>query len=815
MSVKLISCAVSGVRDCVLMAPAIKSGIHAVVFIMLVLANTASAQNPATLAGSVMNDSGEPLVEAEVLVRGSRRATRTDDEGRFELSPVATGLQTVVISAPGYSPFTREIKLVAGQVNTLNASLEAGVTSMSSIVVTGVATETDVQNATGDIDVIAGREKRRTQKASLGASLERLAGVTSISTGSQVGKPVIRGLSGNRIRVLKDGIGVNFQQFGVRHPPNIDPFLSQRLEVVRGASSVLYGSDAIGGAINVIPVPVPSTKSGQTLFSGRLMGHYAGVNDERTGALRLNAAQGGFGLTTAILGRAAGNLKVPNIGTFPETGINGRPNFSGELDHTDFDQVNGEIGVGYRAGFGDFSLRYEQWNNEQNFLLPPPRNLPNGIGIGQNLENDTLQAEGNFNLSPLWSLKTQFSFVSNLRQSNPGPGGTTRETGSTREFLPEDIVIDIERDSYTGRAEFQHAAIGPGFTGRFGFEIVHEDQVSRGPVALTPGGEVDNISVFAFENIHFGRLHLEIGARYDDREQEADPSKTFDQSVIPENPALREGSWSVFTGSIGANYHVNDNFAIVANVGRGFRAPELFELFVNGVHGGVAAFQRGDPTLDEETSLNTDFGIRWRSERLSFKANVYRNAIKDYIFLAGTGETNPGGLPIFQAEQADARLIGADVTLNARVTDAFSIRATGEIVDGKFDDAVNGEDELPLMPANKFSVEGRYDVGRIGFVQDLYFIAGLRYSASKDSAGLREPFGQFDNTPFGTASTDSYTLLDLGIGFGVEYSPGEVIEFDIGVENLTDKAYRDFLDTYKGYALSPGRNVWLRASVPF
>ena len=242
---------------------------------------------------------------------------------------------------------------------------------MSRIVVTGVAAETDVQNAAGDIDVIDGAVKRRTQTASLGASLDRLAGVSNIGTGSQVGKPVIRGLSGNRIRVLKDGIGVNFQQFGVRHPPNIDPFLSDRIEVVRGASSVLYGSDAIGGAINVIPVPIPFAEPGQTRVSGRVMGHYAGVNDERTGGLRLNVAQGGFGLTAAILTRDGDDLEVPDVGTFPETGIPGRPNFSGKLDHTDFRQENGEIGIGYRGGFGDVSVRYEKWDNEQNFLLPP------------------------------------------------------------------------------------------------------------------------------------------------------------------------------------------------------------------------------------------------------------------------------------------------------------------------------------------------------------------------------------------------------------------------------------------------------------
>ena len=816
MTDKLFFRTLSGVRERNSLASLFAGSVQALVLAVFALANTAIAQTSDTLSGTVTNASGEPVVEARVLVRGSRVAARTDEQGRFRLSQVATGSQTVVISAPGYAPFTREIELATGQANTLNARLQPSTSEMSRIVVTGVAVETDVQNAAGDIDVIDGAIKRRVQTASLGASLDRLAGVSNIGTGSQVGKPVIRGLSGNRIRILKNGIGVNFQQFGVRHPPNIDPFLSDRIEVVRGASSVLYGSDAIGGAINVISVPIPFAEPGQTRVSGRVMGHYAGVNDERTGALRLNVAQGGFGLTAAILTRDGDDLEVPDVGTFPETGIPGRPNFSGKLDHTDFRQENGEIGIGYRGDFGDVSVRYEKWDNEQNFLLPPPLNLPNGLGVGQNLENETLQAEGNFNLSPVWSLKTQFTFVENLREANPAAiGDPDRPFGSTRAFLPEDIVIDLERDSYTGRAEFQHAAIGPGLTGRFGVEVVQEDQVSRGPVALSPGGEIDNISVFAFENIHFGRLHLELGARFDDREQKADPDETFDQSVIPEDPALREDSWSVFTGSIGANYHVNDNLSIVANVGRGFRAPELFELFVNGVHGGVAAFQRGDPTLDEETSLNTDFGVRWRSERLEFKANVYRNAINDYIFLSGTGESNAGGLPIFQVDQDDARLIGADATLNVRITDALSIRATGEIVDGEFDDAVDGEDELPLMPADKLSLEGRYDVGRIGFVEDLNFTVGLRYAGDKDSAGLREPFGQFDNTPFGTASTDDYTLFDLGMGFDVQYAPGQAIEFDIGVENLTDESYRDFLDTYKGYALSPGRNVWLKASVPF
>ena len=786
--------------------------LFAVAATFLLITAPAFGQRSAAVEGVISNDVGEPLPDARIQIRGGRLMTRSQPDGSYRLEPLVPGTYRVIVQAEGYAPRTREIRVGAGDTAALNVGLEPSVFELPSIVTTGAAVETDVQNAAGDIEAIAGREKRRRQTGSLGATLDELAGVSNIATGSQTGKPVIRGLSGNRIRVLKDGIGVNYQQFGVRHPPNIDPFLADRIEVVRGASSVLYGSDAIGGAVNVLPVPIPFTREGRTAVDGRLQTHYASVNEERTGALRVNAGRGGFGLTAAWLVRDGRDVEVPDIRTFPETGEPGRPNFTGELDHTDFRQVNGEIGIGYRGDFGDVSLRYDTWDSEQNFLLPPPQNLPDGLGIGLNLENETVQAEANLELNPLWQLRTQFSAVENLREANPAAiGDPERPRGSTRAFLPEDIVIDIERDTYTGRVEAQHLEIGPGFVGRIGAEVVREQQNSRGSSALTPGGDIESIAVFAFENIHFGPLHVELGARYDHREQEADPDKTFDDSVIPEDVSLREQSYDVFTGSVGVNYHVSDDLAVVANIGRGFRAPTLFELFVNGVHGGVAAIQRGDPNLDEETSLSTDFGVRWRTSRIEFKANVYRNAISDYIFLSDTGEQNPAELPIFQVDQDDAVLVGGDVSLWARLTDRFDVRATFETVDGEFDAS---NDDLPLLPADQFQLRGRWRAGDWGPFQDVRFSAGLRYAADKDAAGLREPFGQFDRIPFGTASTEDYTLIDLGLAFDVPLGQAD-LEIDVGIDNLTDQAYRDFLDTYKGYALSPGRNVWLKASVPF
>jgi iron complex outermembrane receptor protein/hemoglobin/transferrin/lactoferrin receptor protein len=725
------------------------------------------------------------------------------------------GLFTALLSASTLLLALSADPLLAQQDNDgddQDGEQEASI-ELDTVTTTGTATRTAVLDAPSDVDVVGGDEKRREQGAALGDALDQLAGVSNISAGDQVGKPVIRGLSGNRVRIMSDGVGLNHQQYGVRHSPNIESFFADRIEVVRGASSVLYGSDAIGGAVNVVPVAVPYSLSGAARFGGEFLAGYRSVNDEQTYAARLNAAGEHLGLTAAAVYRSAGNLTTPSVGTFPATGIPGRPNFSGELDHTDYDQRNGELAVGSRGGWGELTLRFRHWENEHNFLLPPPVNLPDGIGIGQNLENDTMQLSGELYAGSTWTIEPTLSWVRNLRQSNPGPGGTTRPTGSTRAFLPEDIVIDLERDTYTARLEARHEALAAlgGASGRIGVEFERAVQDSVGPVALAPGGEIENRSIFALEEWRRGDWIFNAGLRYDDRTQSADPARTADQSVIPADPALRENDYGVASGSLGATWKFTDSWSAVVNLGRAYRAPELFELYVNGVHGGVAAQQVGNPELTEEVAFNTDIGLRFRSDRLQFKATVYRNRIDDYIFLSNTGEINAGGLPVYTTSQADATLTGGDMTLRWFATDRLSLRLTAEAVRGEFDD---GGDDLPLLPAEDLGLGAVYRRASLGALSNLYASADIHHAADKDAAGRFEPFSQFDNTPFGTASTDAYTRLDLGAGFELN-TGARPLTIDLGIDNVLDEDYRDFLDTYKGYALSPGRNYWLKLGVPF
>jgi len=419
--------------------------------------------------------------------------------------------------------------------------------------------------------------------------------------------------------------------------------------------------------------------------------------------------------------------------------------------------------------------------------------------MGQNLENDEVHFSGVFDSGQTWQLKPTLSWQNNLRQSN---GGANPRSGLF------DGSIELEFDQYTARLVGQHQELGWFDAGKLGLEARRMDQASRGTTALAPSGEVDNLALFAFEERRFGDLTLQTGVRHDWHSTVGDAGDTRG----PLNFSGRDqNDYAATTGSLGAVYSVTDQLSVVSNLARGFRAPSLFELYANGVHAGVAAVQQGNANLDEEVSLNTDLGVRWRQDGFSGKVTVYRNRIDDYIFLQDSGNTAGNGLPIFNYRQADATLTGVDLEVRGHVIENLELAATYSAVDGEND--ATGQD-LPLQPADAVTGEATWYLSGAGAVQTPYLRLGVRHNAAKDAAP-GEPFQQFDGAPFGTASTDAYTVANFAAGFGLGTAEGRRVQLDLKVHNLTDKRYRDFLDTYKGYALSPGRDVQLEVRVPW
>ncbi|WP_322521599.1 TonB-dependent receptor [Guyparkeria halophila] len=655
------------------------------------------------------------------------------------------------------------------------------------ITITATPFATEAEDAPSSVDVLGGDEKRQAESLSLGATLDDIPGVATIATGGQIGNPVIRGLSGNRIRVLNDGVAQDYQQYGVRHPANVDPLLADRIEVVRGPMSVLYGSDALGGVVNMISPELPVAPGGSDV-SGRLTSGFASNNDEKLLGGEIRAAKGGFGLAITGNWRDAGDMETPSASSFAETGQAGDPKFTGRLDHTDYENRNGRIAFGYTGEQGEVEVSYTDWRSQQNFLLP------DGNPVGQNLENRDWAIRGEYALAGDWLLKSRIHWQENVRQALTG--------GDYDALDAQGPDLDIRRDRRTVRLGVEHPEWA-GWRGEVGVERADVDQDLRSG-GLTPDAEREEWAIYAFEQRDMGPVTLQLGARVDQITQSAERSAAFDSIDT------RERDYTVATGSAGLAWAIDDRWTVKANLGRGFRAPSIFELFADGVHGGVAAVQQGDPSLTEETSLNADLGVTWQGEQVEWSATVYQNRINDYIYLANTGTTQ-GPLPVYAARQDDAKLQGIELAGQWQFARHWTLDGGFDAVRGELDDG----GDLPLMPADSLRAGLAFDHGGGETFRDWHVRLGVSHHFEKDAAGPYEPFAQFDNNSFGTASTDDYTLVSLGAGVSVPFQRKTELRLTLQVDNLLDETYRDFLDTYKGYALGMGRNVRLRADLAF
>jgi len=784
---------------------------------------TAEAQSDrSAVTGTVTDADGMPLPGAQIADVAFQRGTTAGPDGQYTLDGLPPGDHTLEIRFVGYQTAIREVTLQAGETREIDVSLKERVLETEGVTVTGTARARSTLTTPQSVDVLGGEDLDVNRSAALGDVLSRnVAGVSTIQTGSQAGKPVLRGLSGNRIRVLKDGIAQEYYQFGVRHFPTTSSNEAERIEVVRGPSSIQYGSDALGGAINVLTKDAPTADPGETQAGSTFRSQYFTNNNERAVGLDLQGARGPIGVRAGLERRIADNYTAPDEPTFFDTGNGGTfgdPKYTDEVPFTNFEQWNGYVQVGTQGDFGTAQVYGDYWINRHNFLLPtggPKGNSTNPPdGLGQNLEHGNLVAKANL-VADGFVIRPRLSLQTSIRQSGNGSGDQTLDfiddNGGFEDF---DYPLDLKTDIYTGRLEVAHPKIGP-VGGTLGAEVQLQDANTRGPAELQPTADTWNVGLFAFEEIDLAPWTLNAGVRGDVRTIDAEPNERTSDSDALENDYL------TLSGALGANVKVADGVALAANLSSGFRAPSIFELYANGVHGGVAAFQVGNPDLDPERAYSADVSVRVRRDRLTAELTGYVNAINDYVFLENTGNTGPNGaLPEFAASQTDVVLPGFEAKVETQLRPWLHVGGQVAVLGGTGDGlgSDGGDGDLPLLPANNVQGFVHLTPGGQGPLRSPRIEVDLKRGFDKNAAGRFEPFSQFDGDfgpPFGTASTKAYTTVDasaesrFALGFGVQPS------LRVAMRNVFDTTYRDFLDTYKGYALSPGRDVRVSLSVPF
>ncbi len=698
-------------------------------------------------------------------------------------------------------------------INILMLSHAYGETDLGEITVTAspVGTHSSVEIPC-QIDTVKAKE---ITSASLGEVLSNIAGVNNSSTGSQAGKPIIRGMGGDRVKILSNGNPTDFQTYGTRHIATLDPLLASRIEVVRGAQGVLYGSDALGGVVNVLSPSYLVADENETLFNGSYIGEYNSNNNEFANAIKTQSAVGKVGFNLSASQRKGDNYSTGKSDRWQSGTTSDLPRFAGELPYTNFETKSVQAGVGYTEDLYEISLQHTYWQSFQNFLGHTSAPAFNAVAsAGQDLINNETQFDGSFSLGD-WMLKSKFSLTNNRREATTGiPYEDIKSAINTPAYL------DIEVDRQDMKLALQHPTF-LGFDGEIGLDGYDKKQTLKNG-KLVPTANEKGLGIYLFEEKSMGDVELQGGIRYDTRNVKALLDGQNNGYFIDRNffdATNNEQDFSAFGASLGATYKLNSDFTLATNLSKGFRAPSIFELFAGGVHGGVQAFQIGNPNLQEENSLGIDLSLRYQKDATNANLTFYSNTINNYIQLTNTGyyrnpttgERATTGLVEMQNEQTDARIDGIEFSLESKITDATTIRSTAEYIQGK--DTKNNQN-LAYIPPSHISVGATQSIGSFGKLTNNEILVDVRMYEGQKVAGLFEPFAQYNNTPFGSADTSGYALFDLGYHSTLHLESRD-IDLSVKATNIFDLGYRDYLDTYKGYALAMGRNITFNLSIPF
>jgi outer membrane receptor protein involved in Fe transport len=694
------------------------------------------------------------------------------------------------------------ISLYADSSDTQSISLDALTVSASPV------HEHEAFEVPAQVDTINSTEITQKSTASLGKILEDIPGVNNIATGSQSGKPVIRGMSGERVKIVSNGSATDFQTYGIRHLANIDSFFAQNIEVVRGAQGVLYGSDALGGVVNVISPKLLSTSDDSVLYKGELAGEYNTNNNEWMSGIKAQIAKGKFGLNVGVSKREADNYKTASSPVYKSGDPAGTlPLFSGELPYTNFENTSAFIALGYIDEWGEVSLQHTYWQSYQNFL-GHLSDLTPVSSAGQDLSNNETQLKAEI-FAGEWIIKPMISHTINTREA---------ATNTPYEIMDSvkgtDAYVDLDVDRTDAKLAFIHPTFSI-LDGKIGIEGYDKDQTLNSG-KLSPSAKEKGLGLYIFEEANIGEWIFQGGLRYSKIKIDAPTDGNNAPFVVSGifDASNNSKKFSAIAGSIGATYKLNTNFNIAANISRGFRAPSIFELYAGGVHGGVQAYQLGNPDLKEEISLGGDIALRYKDEKTKASITLYHTYIDNYIFLQNTGNSVTVGsmvLPEMKNEQTDATMQGIEFAFDTMLSK--KTRATGafEIIKGR--DTKNDR-SLPLIPANNLKLAIYQNLGNIAAMRNSTLFVDYKYVDDQQVGGTYEPFAQYNNTPFGTADTQSYSLWGVGYTSEIdifEHKP----KLSMKISNLFDKEYRDFLDTYKGYALGMGRNISFSLRVPF
>jgi iron complex outermembrane receptor protein len=740
----------------------------------------------ASLSGKITDAvTGEPLPGASIYIADIKLGTVADASGKYFFSDIPAGHHLVEISHTGYASIIEHIDLDTRIEK--NFALQPSIVENQAVVITGVSNATSIRKTPFPIIAVRKTELQQTTSSNIIDALAKKPGVAQSGSGPGISKPIIRGLGYNRVLVINEGVRQEGQQWGDEHGIEIDEMSISRAEILKGPASLMYGSDALAGVINLITnVPVASGT-----IKGNLYSNFQTNND--LFGMHANIAGNKKGINWNMYGslKSAGDYKNRYDGLVLNSRFNEK-NFGGYIginkkwgfSHLIFSSFNQDLGL-VKGDRDDATGRFILFAGSPLERIATNEDLNDRSPFipSQNIRHYKIISDNNFSINKS-RLKLNVGFQNNLR----------KEFGNPQDESEAALFFDLKTLSYNIQLVLPemkewHTTVG--------LNGMYQTNANKGQEVLIPAYSLFDVGGFVYVQRFFKKLTLSGGARFDNRF--VDSKELFDSLDLKFEAFSR--SFSNISGSIGASYEPADYLTLKANIARGFRAPTLAELATNGAHEGTNRYEYGDKNLKSETTFQLDGGFRIDYGHFSFELSAFYNRVNDFIFyrklesvFGGDSLVNVDGadLMAFRFDQFSSALKGFEVSLDIHphLFHWLHFENAVSFVRGRFDEKLGGTDNLPLIPATKLLSELRANFKKAGkLFRNFYLKAEMDRNFMQN-----KPFFAYNTE----TATPAYTLLNAGMGADIiNKKEKTILSIHFAGINLTNAAYQNHLSRLK------------------
>ena len=790
-----------------------------------------------SLSGKITDTSGSPLSGASAYIPDIRKGSIADASGNYQINDIPSGTYLVEIKFIGYKTILQNINF--NENKTENFSMEISVTEENEIVITGSSKATSIKRNPIPIVSINKQFLQQNLNTNIIDAIAKVPGISEVTTGPNVSKPFIRGLGFNRILTLYDGVRQEGQQWGDEHGIEVDQNTVEKVEVVKGPASLIYGSDAVAGVVNLIPANPPAP--------GKIIGNI--LNEYQTNnRLIENSAS------------IAGNTNdITWGGTFThKMATNYKNKYDGRVYSTGFAETDASANLGITKNWGYSRLGVSMFDDLQE-IPDGSRDSATRKFTKQITEDDIYRPIVSDAELNTYKISKLHQHVQHYRaySTNSFLMGTGRlmlnlafQKSIRREFSHPEVPVPglylkLNTYSYDLKYYFHESQ---GFSVTTGINGMYQNNnVNDGTEFIIPSYRQFDLGPFIFATKTLGNLEIAGGVRYDVRNfsndglyTATDPVTGFDHVVSGADTAGAEHPFSAYkhtfsgwSGSLGLSYKINDQFSFKANIGRGYRAPNISEISANGVHPGTNMYQIGNLDFKPEFNLQEDIGVEFTSTHVTINAGVFNNDIQNYIFnqklsnSAGEDSIIVPGNQTFKFVAAKANLYGGElsVDIHPHPLDWLHFENSLSVVYGT-------NKGVPGM--GKISDSAKY----LPFIPPLHTISELRANIKKPGGVFANAFVKVQFEVYAAQNraylenntetpTPGYQLFNAGFGTDIINKKGNpILNLSFLGNNLFDVAYQSNLNRLKYFEDYPGnfsghngiynmgRNFSIRVNVP-